>query len=492
MVDTQTTLARRDESAQSAAVRHEALSHAEESSISLSIGGGIDQDDYAYRRLTSGAKFQTRDLTPLSHDRQLEVAWYLFEGNPLARRLITLMTDLIVGEGVQIEVLADDKRIQAAVDAFVGRNRLGQRLREFYISNSVNGELIFPVGLNEITGVPVLGFIDSAQVKQIRPVQDNILFMDTMVLKSMGGIGDGETLKIIRENPVTGRLEGNVFYHRINALPNSLRGRSDLMPLADWLDLYDQFMFAEVERLNLLSSFAWDYKIEGATSDKEIQDKIKRLPRLKPGAVFGHNEKESLEPRTPDLKANDRSEVARMLRVHIVGTMGFPVSYFGDVDSNNATIQGQNDVMMKTPAARQKEFGGLLDLMVRFALEQQIGKNPALFRDAKPTYKITMPEIAAKDIARVGTVIASVMTGLDTGINNETMSKKLAIRVIAGLIKQLGIDADPVDIANEIEDEKEARNAAADLLQSEVARLAGNNRNTPPAEDPDDEDADGE
>lgn len=475
---------RRGNAEQIAEARRQALAAGpiEEATIALNMGtGGIDADDYAYRRLTSGAKAQTRDLTPLSHDRQLEVAWYLFEGNPLARRLVTLMTDLIIGEGVQVEVLADDARIQGAVDKFWGRNQLGQRLREFYMANSLNGELILPVAVNPISGGPVLGYLDSVQVKQIVPNQANVLVLEKMVLKPLGGIGNGETLDIIREDPTTGRLVGNVFYHRINALPNSLRGRSDLMPLADWLDLYDQFMFAEVERLNLISSFAWDYTIEGATDDKTIQDKIKKLPRLKPGAVFGHNEKEKLEPRTPDLKAQDRSEVAHMLRVHIAGSMGFPVSYLGDIDSNRSTIEGQNDVMMKTPAARQKEFAGLLDLMVRFAIEQQSGKNPILFQNAKPTYKITMPEIQAKDIARVGTVLSSVMTAMDTGIQNETVSKKLAIRVIAGLVQQLGIDADPRQITEEIEGEAEERDQLADELQSEMARLR---RNQPVPGDP--------
>lgn len=482
---------RRAEAERIAAARRAALDAAStgvQEAGFMSLGTGIDQDDYQYRRLTSGAKFRTRDLSSLTQDRQLEVSWYLFESNPFAHRLITLMTDLIIGEGAQVEVMVDDQRVQAAVNTFWGRNQMPQRMREFYMANSLNGELIFPVAVNEVTGTPVLGYLDSVQVKAIRPLDGNVLHLDKMILKPFGP-GDAETtLDIIREDPATGRLAGNVFYHRINALPNSLRGRSDLMPLADWLDLYDQFMFAEVERLNLISAFAWDYTIEGAKDDAEIQAKIKRLPKLKPGAVFGHNEKEKLEARTPDLKATDRSEVARMLRVHIAGSMGFPVSYLGDTDSNRATIEGQNDVMLKTPAARQKEFGGFLNQMVRYTVEQVLGKNPALFVDAQPRFRITMPEIQAKDVSRVGTVMASVMTAMDSGIANKTVSRKLAIRVIAGLIKQLGIDADPAEIAAEIEDEAGDQANAEDLLQAELARLKSGQDNL----DPPDPDAEGD
>lgn len=459
---------------------------AEEASLMLGMGGNIDADDHQYRRLTNGAKLQTRDLSPLTHDRQLEVAWYLFESNPFARRLVTLMTDLIVGDGVMVEVQADDQRIQEAVNTFWARNQMDKKIREFYISNCVNGELIFPTWVNPVSGIPVIGYLDSVQVKQIRPIPDNILVLDKLVLKGTTAT-DERVLDIIREDPVTRRLTGDVFYHRINGLPNSLRGRSDLNPLADWLDLYDQFMFSEVERLNLISSFAWDYKIEGA-DDKVIKEKLRTLPKFKPGAVFAHNEKESLEPKTPDLKAADRTEVAKTLRIHIAGSMGFPETYLGGTDSNRATIEGQNDVMMKTPAARQKEFAGLLDMMVRYVVEQTSGKNPALYRDAVPKYRIVMPEIAAKDIARVGTVMASVVSAMDTGIANQTVSKKIAIRVIAGLIKQLGIDADPAAIAEEIEEEAGERDELADALQAELAKRGPKNPNPPVPEDEPNED----
>lgn len=470
----------------------------QESLASLNLGLGVDPDDHLYRRLTSGAQFLTRDLTPLSYERQIEVAWYLFERNPFAHRLITLMTDLIIGEGASVEVTSDEPKLQEIIDAFWSRNQMDQRLREFYVANALNGELVFPVATNPYSGIPVLGYLDSIQVKAVRPTTDNILVLDQLVLKSTAEARDDTTLPIVREDPATHLLRGEVFFHRINGLPNSLRGRSDLLPLADWLDLYDQFMFAEVERVTLLSSFTWDYTVEGANSDAVIQQKVKKLPRFKPGTVFGHNEKEKLEPKTPDLKANDRSEVARLLRVHIAGAFGFPVSYLGDSGGdagNRATIEGQSDVLMKTPAARQREFGGFLAQLVRFAIEQALTKNPGLYRDALPSirrgqappFRVEMPEIQAKDIARVGTVLSSVMAAMDTGIANRTVSRNMTIRVIAALVRQLGVRVEPLDIVEEIEAEGEEREAMADLLHAELAKRRNPNPPVPSTEDDEDD-----
>lgn len=449
----------------------------------LSLGTmSLDSDDYQYRRLTDGKKVHRRDLSPLAQDRMLEISWFLWEGNPFAKRLITLMKDLILGEGV--EVNADDERLQEAIDKTWNHpvNQLSRRLGEFYQMNSLSGELILPAGVNPIDGRITLGFIEPYQVKDVIPFEGNALIPDEIVMKGESGSSEGKRYKVIRFNPASGMLEGEVFFHAINKLPNSLRGRSDLMALADWLDLYDQYMFSEVERLHLLSSFVWDYEITGAQSDKEVADKVKKLPRPKPGQVFGHNEKEKLTAKTPDLKATDRSEVARMLRVHIAGSYGFPLSYLGEVDSNRATIEGQNDILLKTPSARQKEFGQFINQVVQFGVQNAIQKSPALFRQLKPGWQVTMPEIAAKDIARVGGVLAQVATALDTSINNETMSKKTAIVIQSAIIKHLGVDIDPNTLADEIDSEAEERQARADDMQASMAAAAaaaGRNPNPP-------------
>lgn len=480
---TEALVARRESAGTAVAQRRSDLRQAEES-ISLGMGMSLDADDPYYRRLTGDAKSKRRDLSPLQQDRMLEIVWYLWEQNPFARRLITLMTDLILGGGWQVE--AADERIQTEIDATWNHrvNQLSVRCREFHNALALNGELILTVAVNPVTGRPEIGFIDPYQVKDIQPIPDNVLVPDVLILKAERG-QEEKRLKIVRENPLTERLEGEVFYFGVNKLPNSLRGRSDIMALADWLDLYDQYLFAEVERLHLLSAFVWDYEITGATDDKAIAEKLKKFPVPKPGSVFAHNEKEKLEARTPDLKAQDRSEAGRMLRTHIAGSYGFPLSYLGEIDSNKASIEGQNDILLKTPAARQVEFAGFLDQIVRFTIDSTTTKNPSLFRDADPGYRIRVPEIAAKDIARVGTVLAQVVGAMDTSMANHTASKKLTVQVLVAMLKQLGVEADPNEILADAELDAEDAQAMADAMQAQIAaqRVSGGTGGNPPVED---------
>lgn len=453
---------------------------------------GGDPDDGLYRRLTTGVRMHHRDLTPLQQERMLEIAWFLFEQNPLAKRLITLTSDLVTGGGITVN--AEDARIQAVVDkVWTGRiNQLQTRAREFHNALGITGELVLPVAVNPINGGLQLGYLDPAQVEAVIPLPGNILVPMAVRLKSdrMGGGGDARELQIVRENPATGRLEGECFYLGINKLPNSLRGRSDLLAYADWIDMYDQFMLSEVERIHLQSSFVWDYKIEGADQAK-IKERLAALPTPRPGQVFGHNEKETLEARTPDLKAVDRSAAGRMMLTHIIGSFGFPLTYFGFTDSNNATIQGQNDIMLRTPESRQHEYRGFLETIVRFAIQQATHRNPVLFQDAKDGFQVRMPEIQAKDVSRVGQIFSQVVSALDTAMQNKTASRQLAVTVTVGLLKHLGIDADPATVIEQADADAEERQDMADQIAAGVARdRARRGPVNAPVPDPDDPDDD--
>ncbi|MGE0444832.1 MAG: hypothetical protein AB7P99_06345 [Vicinamibacterales bacterium] len=438
--------------------------HVQESLVTAA-GTLIDTDEHLFQRISGGKALHRRDLTPMQQDRMLQIVWYLFESNPLARRLITLGTDLVVGEGITIE--AKDDRIADELEQVwtPRRNPIRRRIRQFHDAFSLDGELAVSVARNPITGRPRYGYIGAAQIRDVIPEDGDILTPDILLLKADRPGGKDRPLKIVRENPETGVLEGEVFYFCANNLPNSTRGRSLLLPLADWLDLYDQYLFAEVERVTLLNNFVWDLTIKGATP-QQVKERLAEFPTPKPGSIFAHNENEELESRSPTLNAHERSEVARVLRVHIAGSMGYPTSYLGDIDSNRATIEGQNDVMLKTPAARQREFAGVIDMLVRYSIEGAMAANPALFKGVDPAYRIGMPEIHGKDIARVGTVISGVVSAMDTAMANRTMSRKAAISVTAALISQLGIELDPKEIEEQADEDETERQANADARQA--------------------------
>jgi hypothetical protein len=104
--------------------------------------------------------------------------------------------------------------------------------------------------------------------------------------------------------------------------------------------MFDQYMFAEVERVRLLSAFVWDLEIKDATPE-QIAARLGEIGTPQSGSVFGHNQNEKLDPQSPTLNATDRSETARLLTIHIAGSLGMPITWFGWPTATRATIEGR-------------------------------------------------------------------------------------------------------------------------------------------------------
>ena len=101
-----------------------------------------------------------RDLLPPMQWNMQRVAYYLYVTNPLARRIVELIKDFVVGEGVTIH--ANDRRVQAVLDDFWDDpvNRMEVNLEAFVRECSIFGEQLWYTATNPISGKVRLGYID--------------------------------------------------------------------------------------------------------------------------------------------------------------------------------------------------------------------------------------------------------------------------------------------------------------------------------------------
>src|SRR5262245_38766462 len=93
---------------------------AEVSRLQEALPGIYDPDLYLpatgggsryFRRLTQSE----RDLSEVDQQKSQELSYYLWESNPLGRRVINLTTDYIVGEGVTVEATEQDQSLHDAM-----------------------------------------------------------------------------------------------------------------------------------------------------------------------------------------------------------------------------------------------------------------------------------------------------------------------------------------------------------------------------------------
>ena len=416
-------------------------------------GQQIDPDEQNWRALTGDAR---RDLPFLTQERMQKIAHWLWEQNPLANRLIELPVAYLLAEGVQLSV--QDPENQKALDRFWKDpiNDMNLKLPKKVRELAIFGEQLYPAFVNEIDGMVRIGYIDPSIIGEVVKDPDNSEQPIGVVTKrDMKGryykyrviINGPEEVFTARTQAIRASFaDGEAFYFRVNDLSAGSRGRSDLLHEADWLDAYDQFLFGEADRYKMMRAFLWDLMLKGATPD-EVKARARTVVMPQSGGVYVHNDSETLEPKTPDLLAQDTTVGARLLRNHILGGASIPEHWFGGGgDVNRATAAEMGDPAFKVLAMRQRVWKHILESMGRYVLYRKAAMDGV--QDAvdwsSPEWspQAVFPELAAADIAGNATALQQVVTACGLALDRELVTKKLALQLIDTVAGRLGVEID--------------------------------------------------
>jgi len=163
-----------------------------------------------------------RDLSAISQEKAIEASYRLWQTNPLAKALIEIYVDYILGDGVR--VVAEHPDVQTALDTFwfdpvnaLGdpAGGIGEGLEEIAREIWLFGELI-PLLFERsgedkgmvADGLVRFALVDPSSIYAVITDPKNVRDEIALRLKSETGGGDGPVYKIVRENPESGLLEG--------------------------------------------------------------------------------------------------------------------------------------------------------------------------------------------------------------------------------------------------------------------------------------------
>ncbi len=441
-------------------------------SVSDSLGAP-DADGTVWRRLTTNAN---RDLVPVMQDRMIEIAYWLWETNPLAGWLIDITTAFILAEGLPYE--AKHPAVKAVLDGFWNDpiNRMPLFFPKHVDELHVFGELCLPAFTAAQTGRVRCGYIDPAQIMDVITDPENVKVQIGVLTK--GWIGEVAGYSIATEakkyrtilppeadfvlSPAAKMLrnhftDGDCFYWSINNVSNSPRGRSSLLPVADWLDAYEQYLFDYADKWPLLNSFVWDLLVEGAKDD-EIKEHIKAFTK-KSGSVYGHNEKVKLTPSAPKLESIEAGEGARLFRNHILGRFGYPEHWYGGGgDVNRATAAEMSSPAIKMLKRKQLTVKYILEDMCAYQIRQARTARYLQVRDEEAEqYSVMLPQMETKDVAKLGTVVQQVGAALIGAENQEWIDKDTARQIFAAITAFIGVDIDLDQVKEAINKQKEKK-----------------------------------
>jgi hypothetical protein len=441
---------------------------------------------FGYRVATRGG-LREYDIAP---DRAQNVAWDIWQMNPLARRALQIKRDYILGRGLQFK--AKDGTAQPIVDRFLRINKLHRRLTGFVLELFLFGEQCYPAFVRASDGQVRLGYIDPAQIEEVILHPENVLEEWAVVVRQQTAPRSWETAKnkrvyrIVREaetGPLAGKLitaeqaaehdlleswevamlqefglteyTGSCFYESVNGVSSGSRGYSDLLQVADWLDTHDETLFACGEREQVANYFNWDVTMTGGDPEqvaKRAMELVKNPPRK--GAVNVHNENEIWQFNFPDVKTVASSEVAKAIMTFILGGLGLPQHWYGFGDeTNRATAQAQGDPTWRTLQHDQDDEKDSLERKARFVLDQ--AKIAGMLREeVSSEVEAVMPEMITRDIVALAAALSNLETALMAAEQQGHISHEQACELFAKVAKELGVEIDPEETAEQVQQQQ--------------------------------------
>jgi len=410
-------------------------------------------DEPGYRRLSNRAD---KDMNQMTQDRMIRLSLLLYRQNPLAKRLVDIKADYVVGSG--FEIVADDPYVQEyIIDPFVEAN-LEKNYHAMCVELSLYGEQFYPAFTNDITGEVKLGIIDPDWIAKIITHEGNILDRTGVQLRS--SLGDKtKTYQVIRPgmDPTDDPYDGETFMWTINNVRTATRGLSDLLPLADWLDAYDQMMFSELERVSYGKTWFWDVILKGKDeAGAKAWMKNRKLPGV--GGILAHGEDETWSITTPDIKTTEQNQTARMVKNQILGGAGYPEHWFAfGGDANRATAIEMGGPTLKSMETRQNFFKGMIRYMVRYAIDRGVDAG-AVPGNSELGFKVNAPEMDRKDLVKITSSLSSLSGSLAIAVMNGQIKAEAASKIYAQVVQYLGYELSPEDMGDGLDPDYGAKN----------------------------------
>jgi len=436
----------------------------------------IDPQDSNFRRLSQGPK----DLPAMEQDKMLSLAYYLWRGNPLARRFIEIDKDFVLGDG--FTVTSDQEDIAKVLEDFwtdpINRWPLTieQRIRDL----AIDGEVCWPVFTNEITGKVRLGYLDPRSIARVEADPDNATMPLLVTTKSGADLAERKYRCVLQGKPeellaqrglaLWGQgTDGECFYYRINSVSNATRGSSDLEPNIDHLDQFDRLHFDTADRVGFLNAFLWHVQIKGATEPALAKWRSEHAAPPKAGSVRVSSEEETWTAVNPDLKTGDVHELVRMVRLLLGAGAGIPDHWISEGQATRASAKEMNDPPFKRLKTRQAFWKSIITDVCAYALEKAREPKPgvqgplagvvdaegnvtipppveeaeAVVLPLRKAFTVQESPITTRDFATAATTLQTTTNATSQAVADKIMTKQEARLLLVQAATEMGVDLPP-------------------------------------------------
>lgn len=353
--------------------------------------------------------------------------------NPLARRIVSLTTDYVVGEGIRLR--CGDEGVQEFLDGFWGhpQNRMGMRLPALCDELTRSGELFLLLSRNPADGMSYVRSIPALHVTQVVTDEED---GERELWYRVEGC-EGQTREQTRWSAPTGGDVGAnlrvrpgglwpsplgapeadqvMLHYCINRPVGCTRGEGDLVPILPWLRRYREWLEDRVRVNRFRNAFLWKVTLQGASESDLRRRRSELLRPPPPGSVIVTNEGERWETVNPQVQAQEAESDGKALRLMVAAGAGVPLHFLAEGESaTRATAAEMGEPTFRHYRQRQLFFCEMLEHLAGTVLERaaRIGKGPLAAGGPAAPITVDAGDITREDNLRMAQAAREISQAL--------------------------------------------------------------------------------
>ncbi|KAF0112236.1 MAG: hypothetical protein FD147_297 [Chloroflexi bacterium] len=364
--------------------------------------------------------------------RQALEAWRV---NPLARRIVGLTSQYVVGGGVSISCP------HPATAAFLRTfwehplNRLPVRVYEWCDELTRSGNL-FILLTTDASGMSYARAIPAAQVRRILSRPNDLDQETAFEMQPNWAEGEPVAWQVYdpREEQRTseGTFRPVMLHYAINRPVGAQWGESDLAPALRWLSRYAAWL-EDRARLNRFRT-AFLYIVRARfTSEAERRARQSSLNAAppSPGSILVTDENETWDALHPRLESDDAGQDGLALKKMLAAGAGIPMHFLAEPEgSTRTTAEAAGGPTYRHFEQRQRFFLWLLSDLLRAVVNRRSAVDGRISRRAEVA--LTGADISARDnvsLSMAANNISAVLRGVrDRGLIDDAEFLRLIYR----------------------------------------------------------------
>lgn len=380
----------------------------EEKENQIFIGGG------------SSSHYRSR----LDYDRQKVLAECLraWRVNPLARRVVSLQTDFIIGEGLGIQ--CDHKATHKFLLEWWRHplNDFDSQLPDWCDELARSGNLFFILSANPMDGMTYVRPLPADSVREIVSAPNDVR-QELQYLPEDTSAEAWEAYNGSDGQPTF------VLHFAVNRPVGSPWGEPMLAPMLDDFGRYRTWL-EDRARLNHFRS-AFLYVVQGAYSseaDRQTRENHINSHQPNPGSILVVNDSEKWSTISPQLNSGDATQDGLSLKKTIAAGAGIPLHYLAEPESSTRTTAEAAG----TPAFRglertQKQFLAMLRQMARIAVAHRRRFDRRL--NPRARIQVLSPDITERDNSLLSLAAARILPSLMDLFDRRLIDSREALRL---------------------------------------------------------------